>query len=88
MQSVLTYRMARYILHHMEKVFSIWPNAAELAREIGENPVTVRAWRSRGSIPADRDAILIEAAKRIGATLTLEELSEARRRAPETKGAA
>lgn len=64
----------------MEKVFSIWTNAAQLAREIGENPVTVRAWRNRGSVPADRDLALIEAAGKRGATLTLEDLAEARRK--------
>ncbi|MFC3060029.1 carph-isopro domain-containing protein [Paenirhodobacter populi] len=64
----------------MEKVFCIWPNAAELAREIGENPVTVRSWRARGSIPADRDVILVRAAAKRGAVLTVEELAEARRK--------
>lgn len=72
----------------MDKVFSIWPNAADLAREIGENPVTVRAWRNRGSIPADRDTILVEAARRRGADLTLADLAEARRKAPKPNEAA
>lgn len=63
----------------MSRVFQIWPSAADLAREIGENPITVRAWRRRGSIPADRDLALIEAARRRGEDLTLEELAAARR---------
>lgn len=62
----------------MEKVFRIWPNAAELARALGENPVTVRSWRNRGSIPADRDLLLVEAAKRKGVSLTLEDLARER----------
>lgn len=72
----------------MDKVFTIWPNAAELAREIGENPITVRAWRNRGSIPADRDTILVEAAQRRGADLTLADLAEARRKASKPNEAA
>jgi len=62
----------------MDKVFSIWDSSADLAREIGENPATVRSWRNRGSIPADRDLDLIEAAKRRGKSLSLEVLAEAR----------
>ena len=64
----------------MEKVFSIWPNAAQLARDLGEKPSTVRAWRNRKSVPADRDADLIEAARLRGQTLTLEDLAAARRK--------
>lgn len=64
----------------MNPIFDIWPNAAELARDIGENPVTVRSWRRRGSVPADRDLILIEAAARRGAELTLAQLAAARSR--------
>lgn len=71
----------------MQKVFTIWPNAAELAREIGEKPVTVRAWRNRGSIPADRDRVIIEAARSRGIDLRYEDLADARRRSCEARKA-
>lgn len=80
MQSVLTQLKSQCILHRMDKIFSLWPTVAELARDIGENPITVRAWRRRRSIPADRDLLLVEAARRRGAALTLEDLAAARRR--------
>lgn len=71
-------------MHRMEKVFSIWPTAAALARDIGESEITVRAWKRRMSIPANRDLTLIAAAKRRGHELTLEDLA-ALRRAPATR---
>lgn len=62
----------------MDKVFSIWPTAADLAREIGVNPVTVRSWRARMSIPARHDFDIVKAAGRRGALITLEDLAVAR----------
>lgn len=66
----------------MEQVFEIWPTAAELARDLGEKEVTVRAWKGRGRIPADRDVALVRLAPKYGKALTFEHL--ARIRAGET----
>lgn len=34
------------------EIFSVWPTAATLAREIGASEITVRQWRNRsGRIP-------------------------------------
>lgn len=63
----------------MEAVFSIWDTAADLARDIGADPTTVRHWRRRKSIPARYDLDLIEAARARGKTLTLDDLAQMRR---------
>ena len=62
----------------MEHIAHVWPSMADLAADIGKPYSTVAAWKQRGRIPADYDFILIEAAKRRGKTLTLEELAMAR----------
>lgn len=65
----------------------IWPTLAALAQDLGKPYPTVAAWKQRGRIPADYDLDLIEAAKRKGAVLTLDQLAQARRDA-QTQGAA
>lgn len=62
----------------MDHIFSIWPTVADMARDLGENPVTVRAWRQRGSIPAKHDLAIIECARERGAEVTLEEMARFR----------
>jgi hypothetical protein len=71
----------------MEHIFDIWPSLAALAKDMGSPYQTVVAWKRRGRIPADRDLDLIEAARRRGALVTLEEMAKSRRlpRAPETE---
>lgn len=62
----------------MEQVFAIWPSMADMARDIGENPVTVRQWRRRGVIPAWHDAAIVQAARARGYTLSLADLAQYR----------
>ena len=57
----------------------IWPTLADLASDLGKPYQTVAAWKQRGRVPADHDLDLIEAARKRGADLTLEELAQARR---------
>ncbi|WP_370656077.1 carph-isopro domain-containing protein [Paracoccus wurundjeri] len=64
----------------MENIFHIWPDLAALARDIGKPYTTVYSWSARGRIPAAYDIHLIEAARRRGKKLTLEQL--ARERSP------
>ena len=63
----------------MEHISHIWPTMADLAADLSKPYTTVAAWKARGRIPADHDFDLIEAAKRRGVVLTLEELAAARR---------
>jgi hypothetical protein len=77
-QKGLTSAKQQSILHHMERIFTIWPTAADLARDIGENPVTVRHWRRRGSIPARFDRSIVDAAAKRGASLSFEDMANAR----------
>lgn len=62
----------------MENILHIWPSMAELAADLGKPYQTVAAWKQRGRIPADYDLRLIEAAKKRGKHLTLEQLAHAR----------
>lgn len=72
----------RYKLHRMERIFKIWPSLADMARDLGENPITVRHWRRRESIPAKFDTRIIEAAAKRGATVTYEQLAHLRAAPP------
>lgn len=65
----------------MEHIFTIWPKMSDLAADLKKPYPTVAAWKQRGSIPAEYDLDLIEAASKRGKTLTLEELASARRAA-------
>lgn len=56
-------------------VIALWGKATILASDIGENPVTVRAWRNRNSIPADKWRKIISAAERRGFDLSLDDLA-------------
>jgi uncharacterized protein YjcR len=64
----------------METLAHIWPTVRELADDLGLPYTTVHSWAARGRIPATHDLDLIEAAKRRGQELTLEQLAQARRR--------
>lgn len=63
------------------QLISLWPkpSAKTLAADIGENYETVRKWRTRDSIPADRWLAVEQAARQRGLRVTLEQL--ARRKA-------
>ncbi len=62
----------------MQQVFEIWPTTAQMARELGEKEVTVRAWKRRGRIPAEKDIELVRTAKSHGKNLTFENLAKIR----------
>lgn len=62
----------------MNKIFSIWPRLSDMAREIGANPIAVRHWKRRGSIPGEYDVEIVRAAGARGHSLTFQELAEAR----------
>lgn len=54
-------------------IFSVWPSAAAMARDIGVPDVTVRQWRNRsGSIPVRYWNVIREAAKAKGVDLDLQ----------------
>lgn len=62
-------------------VIALWGKATALASDIGENPVTVRAWRNRNSIPSEKWLRIIAAAKSRGYALTLDMLAKIAERA-------
>jgi hypothetical protein len=62
----------------MEHIFNIWPRLSDLAADLGKPYQTVAAWKRRGSIPAENDLQLIQAAEKRGASLTFEQLALAR----------
>lgn len=58
----------------IDAIYEPWGGtAAELARDLGELPVTVSQWRYRGNIPPRYWPRIIAAAAVKGATLTLEQ---------------
>lgn len=57
---------------------SQWGSRKALAEAIGEGETTVRAWFTRGSIPARYDAAIIEASQRIGMAFGPVEMHELR----------
>lgn len=63
----------------MQHIRHIWPTVKDIADDLGVPYTTAHSWGVRGRIPADYDLDLIEAAKKRGKLLTLEELAEARR---------
>lgn len=69
------------------EILDMWPTRAEVAREIGEAPVTVRAWGNRNSIPGYVDVALVNAAGRRGFVLTFEMLARSRAEATVSGGA-
>ena len=59
-------------------IIDLWPSSAELARRIGEKPIVVQRWKSRGRIPGEYDTKLVSQAKEDGLELTYEDLAKAR----------
>ena len=62
----------------MDEIFGHWPSMASLARDIGANPIAVRHWKLRGSMPADYDLLIVKAAEGRGFPVSLEQLALAR----------
>lgn len=62
----------------MQHILELWPSLKDLAADLGKPYTTVHSWHLRGSIPADYDFDLIEAAKKRGKALTLEDMAAAR----------
>jgi len=60
----------------MEQIAALYApwggNAEAMASDIGENPITVRQWRNRGSIPPRYWRKIISAADRKGCALTFD----------------
>ena len=61
----------------MQQVFEIWPTMAEMARDLGLSPINVRHWKRRG-IPPKHDLQIVQAARKRGASLSLESLARLR----------
>ena len=47
-------------------IIALWGKATQLARDIGETGLNVRAWRNRNSIPPEKWVDVVAAAKRRG----------------------
>ena len=57
-------------MSHLKPIYDVWSgNAEALAADIGEQGVTVRQWRNRGSIPSRYWPKIIEAAAAKGVAL-------------------
>ncbi len=56
-------------------IIAFWPSPDALAAELGAKPETVRKWRQRNRIPANRWLAVIRAAKKGGVDLTAEEMA-------------
>jgi uncharacterized protein YjcR len=50
-------------MNTFKDVIDQWPSVDDLATDLDEKPATVRKWKQRDSIPADRWALLLVAAK-------------------------
>ncbi|WP_375175580.1 hypothetical protein [Pseudooceanicola sp.] len=66
----------------MEHIFEKLPRLHILSEEMGQPYQTVAAWKSRGSIPAKHDLMLVEISLRHGKGLSLDELAKARAAPP------
>jgi hypothetical protein len=71
----------------MQQIFTIWPTLSDLAADLRKPYTTIQSWVHRNSIPARYDLELIEAAKRRGADLTLQQLAEMRAATPHQEAA-
>jgi hypothetical protein len=58
---------------NIDRIYSAWGNAEEMASDLGEKGVTVRQWRNRGNIPPEHWARIIEKAAARGTDLTVED---------------
>jgi hypothetical protein len=61
-------------MSHLAPIYAAWDgNAEAMASDIGQQGVTVRQWRNRGKIPQEYWRMIIDAAARRGASLTVEQ---------------
>lgn len=59
-------------MSHLDAIYAPWDdNAAVMAEDIGEKPVTVRQWRNRGNIPSRYWATIVAKAAARGHTVPL-----------------
>lgn len=59
-------------MSHLQPIYAAWEDNAEaMAKDIGEQGVTVRQWRNRGNIPPQYWPTIIDAAARRGQMLEL-----------------
>lgn len=58
------------------KIIQAWKTVADFAVALGVKYPTAMAWKNRGTIPAKHWPRLIEAAKSVNLSLTLEQLHE------------
>lgn len=47
-------------------IINLWPTATELAADVSQTGLVVRAWRNRNSIPAEHWLRVVDAAARRG----------------------
>ena len=65
--------MYRQSMSHLAPIYALWDgNAEAMATAIGENPITVRQWRNRGSIPPKYWRKIIATASEAGAELSID----------------
>lgn len=57
-------------------IIDLWPTPDVLAAEIGENVWTVRKWKQRGRIPANRWLAVAGAARAKGSHITAEQMAK------------
>ncbi len=62
----------------VQQIISRWPSRTEFADDIGERATLVAVWVHRGSIPAERDVAIVEAAQARRIVLTYEDLARMR----------
>lgn len=55
-------------------IFALWPTISKFARDLGNDPDTVRKWKKFGRIPQEEWPNVISAAAKRGKTLTLEDI--------------
>lgn len=64
-------------------IIGLWPSPDALAVDIGAKVETVRKWRQRDSIPADRWLAVIDAAKARGEIISSDDMAALAARSPE-----
>lgn len=70
----------RLVMDSFTDIIGLWPSAEELADDLGEKGVTVRAWKNRNSIPPAYWDGVVSAGARREYPVTLEALSRAAKR--------
>lgn len=71
----------------MKHISRIWPVIKDLSDDLGLSYTTVHSWFARKRVPANYDLDLVEAAKKRGHSLTLEQIAEDRASSRQPKSA-